>query len=237
MSNFKGVIDKKYRMRGIRLRVGNIQIGDEYVFKDLFKEDRGTTYFIGEVFAVSPELIPNSQRDYLNENKTRNAFASWLKSVFESELNEIYRKASQIRSEQRKIEDFRKSEQDFEIKKANGYFRDESHMLKAQAQLDSQRKNVDKAAKKLERLAQTSNPAVQKIYRNVEDEIVQQTETAESAQETKFLKDMFPNLNDDEQKIIERSLDAIRFELGDSIYSQVFDVLKNEFGIKKEFEE
>ena len=103
-------------------------------------------------------------------------------------------------------------------------------MLEAQAQLDSQRKNVDKAAKKLERLAQTSNPAVQKIYRNVEDEIVQQTEISEPVQKVvKYRGDKFSNLNDDEQKIIERVLNAVQSKLGDQIYSQVADVIDEEF--------
>ena len=46
-------------MRGLRLRKENIQIGDDDALQKLFKEDRGHHYFIGEVFAISKDLIPN----------------------------------------------------------------------------------------------------------------------------------------------------------------------------------
>lgn len=57
-------------MRGLRLRKGNIQIGDEntLITQKFFKEERGNFYFVGEIFAVSPLLIPNARRDYFNFN-------------------------------------------------------------------------------------------------------------------------------------------------------------------------
>ena len=74
LRNFQAVIDKDSSQRGLRLRKENIQIGDEDVLQRLFKEDRGTHYFIGEVHAITRDLIPNSQRDYFNENYMRNIF-------------------------------------------------------------------------------------------------------------------------------------------------------------------
>jgi hypothetical protein len=41
-----------------KAKEGNIQIGLEDALTKLFKEQRGTKYFFGEVFAVSPNLIP-----------------------------------------------------------------------------------------------------------------------------------------------------------------------------------
>lgn len=102
LSTFKGVIEQtkenpNNKMRGIRLRAGNIQIGDENALRDLFKEDRGTTYFIGEVYAVDKNLIPNSQRDYFIENDARNVFEAKLKEYFE-ELRKLYYGTANIRS-------------------------------------------------------------------------------------------------------------------------------------------
>ena len=102
LSTFKGVIEQtkenpNNKMRGIRLRAGNIQIGDENALRDLFKEDRGTTYFIGEVYAVDKNLIPNSQRDYFVENDARNIFEAKLREYFE-ELHKLYHGAADIRS-------------------------------------------------------------------------------------------------------------------------------------------
>ena len=67
LSTFKGVLSElretpDYKMRCIRLRAGNIQIGNAYALQDLFTEPRGIKYFIGEVHVVDTNLIPNSQR-------------------------------------------------------------------------------------------------------------------------------------------------------------------------------
>ncbi len=105
LSTFKGVINptKKNpnRMRYIRLRQKNIQIGDEKVFqnqnRNLFSEDRGVTYFIGEVHAVDPNLRPNSRRDYFEENDAYKTLEDALKKYF-AELTELYRHASNVRS-------------------------------------------------------------------------------------------------------------------------------------------
>ena len=57
-------------MRCIRLRKENIQIGDEATigYPKYFKEQRGNSYFVGEVFAIDNGLIPNARRDYFNPN-------------------------------------------------------------------------------------------------------------------------------------------------------------------------
>ena len=68
-------------MRCIRLRKENIQIGDESTigYPKYFKEQRGNSYFIGEVFAVDNGLIPNARRDYFNQNPATKQFEKVLK--------------------------------------------------------------------------------------------------------------------------------------------------------------
>ena len=103
-SQFKARIDKNCLMRGLRLRKENIQFGDENVFQAFFSEKRGPLYFVGEVFAVSKDLIPNSQRDYFNENETRVIFEKLLRQYFYDELSKLYRNGSNINSIFRKID-------------------------------------------------------------------------------------------------------------------------------------
>ncbi len=101
LSQFKGIIQQTKtnpnHMRCIRLRAGNIQIGDEFALRKLFDEARGITYFIGEVYAVDTNLKPNSQRDYFADNDTLKLFESKLGDYFE-ELYDLYRYASECRS-------------------------------------------------------------------------------------------------------------------------------------------
>lgn len=107
LSCFKGIIKKECDMRGVRLRKENIQIGNEDALQKLFKEDRGQHYYIGELFAVSKNLIPNSQRDYFNENSTRIWFENECRRFFK-ELYDVYHNSSAANSSFKKIDDYQK---------------------------------------------------------------------------------------------------------------------------------
>ena len=92
-------------MRGLRLRTGNIQLGNDDSVSSFFKEPRGNYYFVGEVFSVSPNLIPNSQRNYFNENPTRVEFEDLLRSYFYDVLHKLYYDANRIKNLYKKQED------------------------------------------------------------------------------------------------------------------------------------
>ena len=63
-SSYLGAIPKEQRMRGIRARMGNIQIGGEAVFDDLFTEERFNRWCVGELHILDSRIIPNARRDY-----------------------------------------------------------------------------------------------------------------------------------------------------------------------------
>ena len=63
-SSYLGAIPKDSRIRGMRARVGNIQIGDETVFDGLFSEDRFNRWCVGEVHILDHRIVPNARRDY-----------------------------------------------------------------------------------------------------------------------------------------------------------------------------
>lgn len=50
-------------VKGLRLRKGNIQIGDGQTLNTVFKDARFNGWSIGEIFVSSPQLIPNARRD------------------------------------------------------------------------------------------------------------------------------------------------------------------------------
>lgn len=148
LSNFKGVLDQKEgtadnKMRGIRLRSGNIQIGNDTALQHLFAETRGTTYFIGEVHTVDTNLRPNSRRDYFEENEACNALEGALKNYFK-ELHTIYKTASDVRSAYKAIN--APAEAEAEFKKQSAPYR-KSH----QAEHDMELAKLDKAAKDAEK--------------------------------------------------------------------------------------
>ena len=61
-TNYLGSIYDK-SIKGLRLRKGNIQIGDGQTLNTIFKDARFNGWSIGEVFVLSSELIPNARRD------------------------------------------------------------------------------------------------------------------------------------------------------------------------------
>ena len=63
-SPYLGAIPKDQQVRGIRARVGNIQIGGEAVFDDLFTEERFNRWCVGELHILDSRIIPNARRDY-----------------------------------------------------------------------------------------------------------------------------------------------------------------------------
>ena len=63
-SSYLGAIPKEQRVRGIRARAGNIQIGGEAVFDHLFVEERFNRWCVGELHILDSRIVPNARRDY-----------------------------------------------------------------------------------------------------------------------------------------------------------------------------
>ncbi len=63
-SYYLGAIPKEQRVRGVRARMGNVQIGGETVFDNLFAEVRFNRWCVGELHILDSRIIPNARRDY-----------------------------------------------------------------------------------------------------------------------------------------------------------------------------
>ncbi len=156
LSKFKAIISKECEMRGMRLRKANIQIGSEDALQKLFKEDRGQHYFIGELFAVSKGLIPNSQRDYFNENSTRVWFEKEIRRYFRDVLAKVYRECSNANSSFKKIDDYKKKVEEHHEKTENHDYVDDEHIAQAERGLKDAEEDAKKAQDKIEKLKQAS---------------------------------------------------------------------------------
>ena len=66
-TDYRGSIYDK-SIKGIRLRKGNILIGDNQTMNVVFKDARFNGWSIGEIFVVDPCLIPNARRDSFEKN-------------------------------------------------------------------------------------------------------------------------------------------------------------------------
>jgi molecular chaperone HtpG len=170
LSKFQKAIPKINQMRGLRLRKENIQIGGEDSLQKLFKEDRGNSYFIGEVFAVDKDLIPNSQRDYFNENTARAEFERELRKYFNEELHKIYYDGSAINSAYNKIDTYEKKDVEFKEKESAGAFVDDDHRERELKVISDSMKEAEAAQVRIEKMKEKADDLVQKVISRIEAE-------------------------------------------------------------------
>lgn len=153
-TTFKAAIKEDEISRGLRLRKENIQIGEEDTLRGMFTREaskRGNNYFIGEVFAISKELIPNSQRTYFNENPIRINFEHKLKDYFNNTLYYIYYEGSDINSSLKKINTYKEKALAFKKKQESGTFLTNDEFTKEQEELKIKRQEAEKAKKNLDK--------------------------------------------------------------------------------------
>ena len=173
ISKFETQIPSVNPMRGIRLRKSNIQIGNENTFSDhnFYMEPRGRLYFVGEVFAVHEDLIPNARRDYFNLNNTCREFERLLHPLFYDRFKTIYHYANDYKKALQKQQDLQHSQSDYKAKVRTGGFLNADDRQAHESKLETQKK----AAEKAERLIATRDQKAEdddvltRIYKALQD--------------------------------------------------------------------
>lgn len=95
-TNYLGSIYDK-TVKGIRLRKGNILIGDSQTLNVVFKDARFNGWSVGEIFAVDKHLIPNARRDNFEKNPAYFSLHEQLASIAAGIVKDI-RAASLMRN-------------------------------------------------------------------------------------------------------------------------------------------
>ena len=101
-SSYLGAIPKGNRIRGIRVRLGNIQVGDERVFDHLFEEERFNRWCVGELHILDSRIVPNGRRDYFERNPHLRNLENQLAPIFD-QIAARCRTASSNRNKQKRI--------------------------------------------------------------------------------------------------------------------------------------
>lgn len=68
-------------VKGIRLRKGNILVGDHQTLNIVFKDARFNGWSIGEIFAIDKLLVPNARRDNFEKNPAYFALFEQLMTI------------------------------------------------------------------------------------------------------------------------------------------------------------
>ena len=84
---------------GLRVRKGNILIGDSMTLNGIFKESRFNGWTQGEIFIVTDKLVPNARRDDFEQNDVYCQFIEVLSSGVAIDVARAIREASQTRND------------------------------------------------------------------------------------------------------------------------------------------
>lgn len=165
-------IPKENKMRSIRLRKENIQIGDETTLNKFFKEARGSTYFIGEVMAIDKNLIPNARRDYFNINETLREFETALNPILYQEAYSLYHYANKVKLSFRKQYDIQQKENEFNLNIQKGKFLNKNDEEKAQKELEIEKENLSEIIKKIGSLENKSkeSPLYTRVFNAIKED-------------------------------------------------------------------
>jgi len=136
-TNYLSALPQHMAMRGIRIRQGNIAVGDEYFLKEYFSESRFATWHIGELH-VTPLLKLNARRDGFEESEEYEEFLEWA-SVLCRRLSSLARQSSKERSARLNMD---RQVNEFSRQLSIPFFIDKEHA----------RLFVDKADRQFERL-------------------------------------------------------------------------------------
>lgn len=66
--DYRGAIPSGAQVKGVRVRVGNIQVGDHTILEQIFPEARFNSWTIGEVHILDRRIVPNGRRDEFEAN-------------------------------------------------------------------------------------------------------------------------------------------------------------------------
>ena len=65
---YYGALPTKTLVKGIRLRSGNVQVGDHALLESMFPESRFNAWAIGEVHIIDRKVLPNGRRDHFEQS-------------------------------------------------------------------------------------------------------------------------------------------------------------------------
>ena len=239
LSRFEKSIPKVNRMRGLRVRSENIQLGNDDALQNLFKENRGNYYFVGEVFAVSKELIPNSQRDYFNENETRVLFEDLLREYFYDVLHKLYYEANRVKNDYKRQEEYLSMVAEYQKKEQGQGFVNEEERQKLQFDIDKAKKSAEDARKRLDKLDDSdSTSPLSEVRKSIGQKYeadklktkAESTEVVTNGEEKKktFITSGMSKLSRSERKLVGKILSIITDIAPKDVAEQIIDKIKEE---------
>lgn len=241
IAKFEKQIPAVNEMRCIRLRKENIQIGDESTigYPKFYKESRGNGYFIGEIFAVDNNLIPNARRDYFNPNPAAKQFETILHPFFYSELYDLYHYASKVRSAQKAVSNFQKKEEEYQAKLKSAGFIDNEEQEAAKKEIEEERVKSEKAKREIDKRRKDAdgNAVLNRVFKEIEKTYkppettklsTNKIESGKGDKGNKYLTQSLSKYGKKEQKLIAKIYNIIKMILPKDLSDTVINKIQEE---------
>ena len=163
---YAGSIPRGIGVRGLRARMGNIQIGSDRIFEHLFLETRFNGWCVGEVHILDNRIIPNGRRDYFEPSPHQRNLENHIGAIAH-EISSRCRRASSRRNKLRHISaaiNRLKRTRDFAV---SGYLRPDD----AIALVERERKRIPEIRQILMTLSSATSNSDQKELSDFENQL------------------------------------------------------------------
>ena len=233
----KCIPEKNNPQRCIRLKKSNIQLGDADTLSFLHKETRGNGYFIGEVHAIHPKLIPNARRDYFNNNETLLELEAKLREYFNNLYN-LYHLANDQKNAIKKQNEYITKKQEYEEKTQTGSFVNAEEQQKELKRLEELKSNAEKAKKISENIAKKAEENqvlknvvtfIKKDYGNNLEEIPEIQVDLNQGGKKVYRSNKLNKLNREQRKLISKVYDILNQVLDPDTAECVKKKIEEEF--------
>lgn len=204
-------------IKGIRVRKGNILIGDERLLNPIFRDARFNGYIQGEIFVVDDGLIPNARRDDFEAGGEYNNFLSLLTESIGEEISKDVRNYSQNRNNavQKKVKEIKKKINEVKIIKDEG-FNSKVEKEKISQEIEKLTSDMSSLNVKSEQDKKIKAEALQKL-----DEVKDEVEES-----NKFKLNEISSLGKKEKKILSIVSNILSSYLSKDTVDEVINLLK-----------
>lgn len=245
LCRFDGAIPKKENpMYGFRVRQSNIQIGSNTEIARFFKEERGNSYFVGEIYAVHEELTPNSQRDNFNENPIRIYYETELERYCHDVLHKLYNMANNVKKSYTRLMEYSAIVEEYTTKAKEGFI-DDHERIELENKLSAAEKKKDEAKKAIEKLPSNSdvgdNPTaiVQRAIKenfdkkNTEKKVLEaerkQSTSSKTTAKSKYFTDSLSKLDKNKRKLIAQVMVIVSKHTDEATLNKIKAEIEKEF--------
>lgn len=244
ITDFSGQI-RDEELQGIRLRKGNILVGDNTTFARFFPSEGAVAnkMFAGEIHILHPDIIPNAKRDDFEPGQLYQELTTHL-SKWAEKLNREYRRGtSKLSSAMRSLDKAFKDQEEIEHQISAGAISSDTKRDRMISDLDKTNKVIVAARKELEtaiRKGTVDDEKQESVRMKVSK--AKESEKASVLISSKIVNadyatkgDLPTSYSKDERKVYQRIIAVIDqyFEGDHETATRLREAIKSELNVKK----